>query len=138
MPLYVPSSGAVAATQAEQEAASSTAVFVSPGRQQFHPAASKCWVNFNSAGTIAASYNTTSITDNGVGDWVVNIGTDFSSANFSASCSGGYIAGVVLLMYTPTGVAAGTCNIQAARRDTGANGDPTSPDAIFFISFGDQ
>lgn len=76
-----------AASQAEMEAASLTTVFVSPGRQHFHPSAAKAWVLFDGTGspiTPAASYNmdpTTPITDNGTGDYVLNWGTDPSSAN---------------------------------------------------------
>ena len=65
---YVDNTIRVAATQAEMEAASSTSVYVSPGRQQYHPSAAKAWVKFNGTGTVAinASYNTTSATDR---DW---------------------------------------------------------------------
>jgi hypothetical protein len=36
--------------------------------------AAKAWVNFNGTGTVAirASFNVTSITDNGTGDYTVN------------------------------------------------------------------
>ena len=72
-----------AATQAEQETGTATTVYVSPGRQQFHPSAAKGWVNFNGTGTVAinASYNVTSITDNGTGDYTINWTTIFSSEN---------------------------------------------------------
>lgn len=80
-----------AASQAEQEAGSSTTVYVSPGRQQFHPSAAKAWVNFNGTGTVAirASYNVTSVTDNGVGDYTVNFTTAIKDANYSAVLSAG-------------------------------------------------
>lgn len=76
-----------AATQAEQETATSTSTYVSPGRQQYHPSAVKAWILFNGTGTIAitASYNVTSITDNGTGDYTVTFTTAFSSANYSTS-----------------------------------------------------
>lgn len=74
----------IAASQAEQEAAASTTVYVSPGRQKFHPGSVKAWVTFNGTGTvgIGSSYNVTSITDNGVGDYTVNFTTAFSSASY--------------------------------------------------------
>lgn len=80
-----------AASQAEQEAGSSTTVYVSPGRQQFHPSAAKAWVNFNGTGTVAirASYNVTSVTDNGAGDYTVNFTTAIKDANYSAVLSAG-------------------------------------------------
>lgn len=73
--------GGTAATQADQETATSTTTFVSPGRQQFHPSAPKFWTRLNGTGTaaITTSYNTTSITDNGTGDYTVTIATDFSA-----------------------------------------------------------
>lgn len=77
--------GLSAATQAEMEAASSTSVATTPGRQQYHPSAAKFWVYFTGTGTptIQASYNMTSITDFGTGYYGINIGTDFSSGNYA-------------------------------------------------------
>jgi hypothetical protein len=45
----------------------------------------KAWVNFNGTGTVAirASYNVTSITDNGTGDYTVNFTTALADANYS-------------------------------------------------------
>ena len=45
------------------------------------------WVNFNGVGTVAirASFNTSSITDNGVGDYTINFTTSFPDANYSLS-----------------------------------------------------
>ena len=82
---WAASSSVSAATQSELEAASSTTVYTSPGRQQFHPSSAKFWVYFTGTGTptIQASYNMTSITDNGTGYYTINIGTDFSSGNYA-------------------------------------------------------
>ena len=46
----------------------------------------KAWVNFNGTSTVAirASYNVSSITDNGTGDYTVNFTTAMPDANFSA------------------------------------------------------
>jgi hypothetical protein len=45
---------------------------------------SKCWVNFNGEGTIAArdSFNMTSLTDNGSGDYTTTFANDFGNANY--------------------------------------------------------
>jgi hypothetical protein len=45
----------------------------------------KAWVNFNGTGTVAirASYNVSSITDNGTGDYTVNFTTAMVDANFA-------------------------------------------------------
>lgn len=47
----------------------------------------RAWVNFNGTGTVAirASYNVTSITDNGAGDYTVNFTTAMPDANYSVS-----------------------------------------------------
>ena len=72
--------GAVAATQAEMETGTDVTVMVTPGRQQFHESAIKGWVNFDEAAAVDSSFNVSSITDTGVGNWTVNWLTDFSSA----------------------------------------------------------
>jgi len=51
----------------------------------------KAWVNFNGIGTVAirASYNVSSITDNGVGVYTVNFTTALVDANYCVSTSHG-------------------------------------------------
>jgi hypothetical protein len=75
-----------AATQADQETATSNAVAVTPGRQQFHPSAAKAWCSMGNAGTptIQQAYNVTSLTDNGVGDTTFNFTTAMSSNTYAA------------------------------------------------------
>lgn len=48
----------------------------------------KAWVSFNGTGTVAilASYNVSSITDNGTGDYTVNFTNALPNANYA--CSG--------------------------------------------------
>ena len=50
----------------------------------------KAWVNFNGTGTVAirASFNVSSITDNGVGDYTVNFTTALPDANYGRVMSG--------------------------------------------------
>jgi len=47
----------------------------------------KAWVNFNGTGTVAIrdSYNVSSITDNGVGDYTINYGTALNNNNYAIS-----------------------------------------------------
>jgi hypothetical protein len=47
----------------------------------------KAWVNFNGTSTVAirASYNVSSITDNGTGDYTVNFATAMVDANYALS-----------------------------------------------------
>jgi hypothetical protein len=49
----------------------------------------KAWVNFNGTGTVAirASFNVSSITDNGTGDYTVNFTTALVDVNYSAVAS---------------------------------------------------
>jgi hypothetical protein len=53
----------------------------------------KAWVNFNGTGTVAirASYNVSSITDNGAGDYTVNFTTALADTNYCTvtGCSEG-------------------------------------------------
>lgn len=131
--------GLAAASQAEQETGSSTAVSVTPGRQQYHPSACKAWVKFNSAGTVAASYNTTSVTDNGTGDWTVNIATDMSSANYAGVAFGGRSGASTGMSYNVVAMAAGTFQIKAVVVTDGFTAtDPDTLDVITAVFFGDQ
>ena len=45
----------------------------------------KAWVNFNGTGTVAinSSFNVSSITDNGAGDYTINFTTAMPNANYS-------------------------------------------------------
>jgi hypothetical protein len=58
----------------------------------------KAWVNFNGTGTVAirASYNVSSITDNGTGDYTVNFTNAFADANYSMVATGGCSGGVAV------------------------------------------
>jgi hypothetical protein len=58
------------------------------------PGTAKAWVNFNGTGTVAirASYNVSSITDNGTGDYTVNFTTALVDANYSAVLTEGNTA----------------------------------------------
>ena len=74
-----------AATQAEMEAASSTTVYVSPGRTRYHPGVAKSWIQLDQTGTqsITGSYNVASIADRAVGTTTVTLTDDFSNDDFS-------------------------------------------------------
>lgn len=50
----------------------------------------RAWVNFNGTGTVAirASFNVSSITDNGTGNYTVNLTTALADANFAAVVNG--------------------------------------------------
>jgi len=56
----------------------------------------KAWINFNGTGVIAIndSFNVTSITDNGTGNYTVTWDTDFANTNYAVTLSVVAIAGV--------------------------------------------
>jgi hypothetical protein len=55
----------------------------------------RAWVNFNGTGTVAirASFNVSSITDNGTGDYTVNFTTAMPDANYAALATTGRAQG---------------------------------------------
>ena len=55
----------------------------------------KAWINLNGTGTIATrdSFNISSTTDNGAGDYSATVTTSFSNANFVYSIATGYTSG---------------------------------------------
>ena len=73
----------------------------------------KAWVNFNGQGTINSgsirgSFNVSSITDNGTGDYTVNFASALADANYimNVNCSpqiGFLVAGTVQLFYNRGG-----------------------------------
>ncbi len=135
------SGGLSAASQAEMEAASSTSVAVTPGRQQYHPSAAKFWVKFNGTGTpaINASYNFTSITDNGTGYYGLNIATDFSSGNYVVLATVQKLSGAsndTTLMVGTTVPTQQTGDFNLAT--TNLAGTLSDSEAIYVVGFGDQ
>jgi hypothetical protein len=52
----------------------------------------KAWVNFNGTGTVAirASYNVSSITDNGTGNYTINFTNALADANFATNITHGF------------------------------------------------
>lgn len=83
-----------AAAQSDQETATSTTTYVSPGIQQYHPSSAKMWARVNQSGTqtLASSYNVSSVTDTGVGRTRFNFTTALSSTTFPIISSGDSIA----------------------------------------------
>lgn len=136
---------AIAAAQSDQETATSVALAVTPGRQQYHPSAAKFWVNATgNSTTMVASYNMASWANTGAGDADGTIATDFSSANW---------CGVVTILdstlawdatYTEAAglnaMAAGTFGVLCSRMQDGGTAAATlqHPDSWHVAGFGDQ
>ena len=58
---------------------------VSTSSENVIQGSAKAWVNFNGTGTVAirASYNVSSITDNGAGDYTINFTNAMPDANYA-------------------------------------------------------
>jgi hypothetical protein len=129
------------AVQSDQETASSNTVHVTPGVQQFHPSAAKAWVRWDVAGTRDANYNVSSITDSGTGDWTVNFGTAFSSANYGISAIVGASESAtfkLLQIGANTAPTASACRV-VCFNSSSALADPTGTTPRMYASFfGDQ
>lgn len=126
--------GAPEASQAEQEAGTSTANRVSSAVQQFHESAAKAHASFTVAGVLEESYNVDSVTDSGTGDFTVNITDDFSSASYLAQV-GLTVSGAVALLAHCEGKAAGSCDVIV--QDTFNARSETNVNEIELIAFGD-
>jgi hypothetical protein len=92
----------------------------------------KAWVNFNGTGTVAirASFNVTSITDNGVGDYTVNFTNAMTDSNFAISGIAGETGGtevIEVLSRTTSSV-----RIADYTSETGGNKDSTLVCIIVF------
>ena len=90
----------------------------------------RAFCNFNGTGTVAirASFNVTSITDNGTGDYTVNFTTAMPDANYSfvaTSGGGGWVTRIASM-------AAGNCNIQTIVGNTTTATDTTFVNASIF------
>ena len=127
--------GLSAASQSDQEAATSNTVAVTPGRQQYHPSAAKVWCSAGVTGNILSSYNMSSVTDNGAGDIIFNFTTSFSSANYSAILST-YSSAANSRYGFVNSSAKAAGSIRAAM--VNPSSVATDPTEWFFSAFGDQ
>ena len=67
----------------------------------------RAWVNFNGTGTVAirASFNVSSITDNGTGDYTVNFTNALPDANYAVTGAAMISTASVAFFFAPTSVA---------------------------------
>jgi len=89
------------------------------------------WVNFNGTGTVAirSSYNVSSITDNGTGDYTLNFTTALSDANYAAIATSSQ--NVATGYNWSIGVSQATSPTTSALRLLAINGVGTSVDASY-------
>ncbi|WP_291209032.1 hypothetical protein [Hyphomonas sp.] len=129
--------GFVAAVKADQLAASSNLVGVTPAVQQFHPSAAKAWAKVLGAGspTLAAGYNISSVGDQASGIVRLNFAVPFTSEDYSA------VHGVIGAVRHWTIMDHGdfTANYAQVRISAGSGTVPTDPeDGYTFAAFGEQ
>ena len=128
--------GTVLATQAEMEAGSSIAAFVTPGRTQYHPGVAKARCSFAANGTIVSgSHNVASTAKTATGAYSITISpTAFADVLYQ-----------VALTPWNTTTAAHVTRVDDANRAVGVvkvnvfDGDDAAGDeGLDFIAFGDQ
>lgn len=128
------------ATQTEQETATATNRAVTPGRQHFHPSASKAWLDMDASSatpTNLVNYNVSSYTDNGAGDFTVNFSTSFSTANYGYAGSCGATGAVTRAVMTASASAAPTAGAFRAQttNSTDTKADFARNGMVFFGDF---
>jgi hypothetical protein len=127
-----------AATQSDQETATSTAVAVTPGRQHFHPLSPKAWATFvGSSGSVVASSGVTSVSRGGAGTYTVTFSTAFSSAvNYGALGSTEHNLANSIVKFG-SGANKTTTTIAVFAINLATNG-LVDPDYVTVMFFGDQ
>ena len=96
----------------------------------------KAWVNFNGTGTVAIrqSYNVSSITDNGTGQYTINFTNALTDANYRAVGSAATNFGVEPAGVFATGTNAGWYATGSFRFFTYANGGGTTDYSIVNVA----
>ena len=97
----------------------------------------KGWVKFDGSGTvtISDSYNVSSITDNGTGDYTVNWTTAFASANYVTVATNEHTGAATGFVCIKTGgQAAGSVRVY----NIDSAGSTFDPDSIHVMSIGDR
>lgn len=81
------------------------------------------WSNLNGTGTIAErdSYNVTSYTDNGTGDYTITIANDMANTNYAVLATGNYLSAIERHLYNAKidARATGSVDIETVQDETG-------------------
>lgn len=94
----------------------------------------KAWVNFNGTGTVAirGSFNVSSITDGGTGNYTTNFTTAFANINYSAvfAISNNSSLGRI---YTPqpVNISASACRVHCGTPTSGSSTDEQAADRAY-------
>ena len=125
------------ASQAEMEAETNVDKYIAPDLLKNGPSSCKAWVKFDLAGTVNASYNVSSVTDNSTGLWTVNWNTDFSSVNYVAVPGWRDDDDKVEFQVSGGSQAAGTYEFKMVNGG-GSFTDPNAADDMHVVAFGDH
>lgn len=106
-----------------------------PSVASFDTGISKAWINFNGIGTVAinGSFNVSSLVDNGVGQYTVNLTNSFANANYSVVSSGFDPGTVRARSASAHALATGSFDIRGT--DSGGANEDLNP--CFSAAFGD-
>ncbi len=99
------------ASQAEQEAATSTTKWVAPATMKYHPGVAKAWCQFDESANIITSHNITSVVRNSTGKFTVTLSITMSSANYLILLSNMVSAGMADVIQVDYDVAAPTATV---------------------------
>lgn len=129
----------LAATQAQCEAAAATGAFITPLNAKWLPGVAKAYIAFTVSGgtpTTTNSRNAT-LTDNGVGDFTVNITDNLSGAGYApvAWCRSSVAAAMTCVSADPGDTQTAAAVQVQCRRGTDA---ATDPEAVGIAIFGDD
>jgi bifunctional ADP-heptose synthase (sugar kinase/adenylyltransferase) len=96
----------------------------------------KAWVNFDGTGTVAIreSFNVTSITDNGTGDYTVNFTTAMTDANYSmaGTCTYTITGAAMVLGYYGTNPTVSAARVQVWNQPNNLKYDAVFCQIAFF------
>ena len=101
----------------------------------------KAWVNFNgttSPGTIRSSYNVSSVTKNGTGDYTVNFTSSLADANYVTIANvnqvalGNISSGTTIRGVDSSFILSSSVRIETGSNSTGANADHTVVNVAIF------
>lgn len=135
----VDNSVTTAAAQSDMETATSTTLYVSPGRTQYHPGVGKAWVKFDGSAaspiTKDAGHNISgTITKSATGIYVITWTTAFSSAHYSLTASAIYGGSNDPAICGFTTQSTTSCTL----RTVNSEGADVDSKIISVIAFGDQ
>ena len=128
----------VSATQAQQETGTTTDAPVTPSVQQYHASAVKVWFRGSVSGgtpSLDLSYNVTSVTDDGVGQFTISFTNAFSTINYAIASVGDNSGGGNAVIVKASAQVVGSFQLRYSNNDDSVNQDPAT---FWGMASGDQ